>query len=114
MGLRHHRFGTPRWGEGRGGIGNQAVAADLVTGKGVLVHQHHVQVSARQLDGRGAARRACTDDQDIAVGGQVGAALLHGADCASCATRHPPPATRLGAPSARAELARLASSDPWL
>jgi hypothetical protein len=53
------------------GIGYQPVAADLVAREPLLVDEHHGQALPRQHGGAGAAGRAGTHHEDVAVLGQV-------------------------------------------
>ena len=53
------------------GVGDQAVAADLVAREGVLVDQHDVDAGAREQLRAGAAGGAGADDEHVAAAVQV-------------------------------------------
>ena len=79
-GLRHghHRVEHTELAQRVVGVGNQAVAADLVAWKGLAVDQHDGQTGARQRQRRGATGRAGADDEHIATFGKGFDAEVHG------------------------------------
>jgi hypothetical protein len=75
-GLVHHLVVHAQSAQRGMGVGDQAVAADLVARKDVLVDQQHREPGLGQLLRTGTARRAGADDDDLAGGWDGG--LGHG------------------------------------
>jgi hypothetical protein len=72
LGLRHHLVEHAHAAQRGMGVGDQAVAADLVARKDMLVDQHHLQPAAGQLPGGGTAGRSGADHGHVAARGASG------------------------------------------
>ena len=69
--LREHVIEQPQATQGVVRIGDQAVTANLVARKRVLIDEHHIEPGARELKRRRAARRAGAHHDHIALRRQL-------------------------------------------